>query len=107
VFDPGAPASFPGLTSGYLPSSSLTYNVGNKVMLHGFMYVGKNLSNTGGGGNGTFIGSVYVEGTVSLNSNSNATIYHDAAVAEEIETLGASLYRESWEEESREFPTGL
>jgi hypothetical protein len=94
-WDGGAPASFPGLNSGYTPSGSLTASI-NNVVCRGFMYVGGVFS-ISGGGNCTVNGSMFNPGNTDL-SGSHVKIYYDDSTLSAPKTLNVSLARSSWEE---------
>ena len=97
AFDPGAPASFPGLTSTYLASSSLTYTV-PKIFVHGLLYVGKDINTGNGGGGSGVVGAIYVGGAANIAYNSPVIIYFNNAVASNILTTSVILGRASWQE---------
>ncbi|MDE2312817.1 MAG: hypothetical protein KGL04_01410 [Elusimicrobia bacterium] len=104
-FDGGAPASFPGLDSGYHPSG-LTYP-GSKIAFNGLVYVGGILNGGGGGGNGNIYGAFYVVGTTTMTWNSGVTVYYNDGAAQNIMTTGVQLSRQSWQEKVMSWPSGL
>jgi hypothetical protein len=63
------------------------------VGMHGFLYVGGNVGNAGGGA--TMVGAIMVNGGVTTNT---MTVYYDAAVTSNIKLSNAPIQRYSWDE---------
>lgn len=64
------------------------------VGMQGFLYVGEDMENAGGGA--TLHGALFLVGDIKVNT---FTIYYDDAIAQSIETAGTGqLYRTSWDE---------
>jgi hypothetical protein len=63
----------------------------NGCGMHGFLYCGGNLST--GAGNGKLCGSVYIGGTISINT---IFVYYDGIVTTNIYLSNASIIRNSW-----------
>jgi hypothetical protein len=104
---PGRPVSFPGLNSAYLSGAALTKTfTDGKVLVNGFVYVGKNITSGGGGGQSVFVGAAYVVGSVSFTSNNNCFFYTDEA-ASRIVTTNVSLSRLSWLDSKQRWPEWL
>ncbi|MCG3205478.1 MAG: hypothetical protein KCHDKBKB_02199 [Elusimicrobia bacterium] len=62
--------------------------------MKGFLYVGQDMENAGGGA--TLIGALFLVGEMKVNT---FTIYYDSDVAASIETAGTGqVYRSSWDE---------
>ncbi len=92
TYDGSAPATFPGVNGTY-SHGTLTCAI-DKVVVHGFMYVGNSFSITGGG-NCCVHGSMYVGDSSSLDG-SHVKIYYDDTLT--ILTKNVSLARSSWQE---------
>ena len=106
TFDSSAASSWPGLGSEYTSPSTTTYTVA-KVFVQGFLYVGGDVTASGGGGNGAIIGAVIVKGAVTIGSNSNAGVYYNKDTADAIQTSTLYLGRDSWQEQVKQWPSGL
>lgn len=106
AWDAAAAPSFPGLDSAYESDEDINV-VGSKVLVNGLMYVGGNAGLGNGGGNAEFYGVIYVVGQVSLDSNSQATVYYNKGAAENIRTAKIILSRTSWKDSLRTWPPGL
>ena len=103
----GRPATFPGLNSSYLSDSSITVSISDsKALVNGFLYVGGNLTAGGGAGQTKIVGAAYVVGSVTLGSNNICVFYTDAAGGN-ITTTRLILTRQSWQDSTRGWPTGL
>ncbi len=77
--------------------SGLTYgSTITKVFIHGFLYIGGSLS-ISGGGNGSFIGSMYCATVANLGS-SHVTVYYDSAVISNIKVQNTTITRTAWQE---------
>lgn len=63
------------------------------VGLHGFMYVGGNITNAGGGG--TIVGGLFVNGSITTNTT---TVYYDDAIVNGVKVANATIQRTSWDE---------
>ncbi len=94
-YDNAAPTTFPGINGSY-DSSVATYAFNNKLLLHGFLYVMKSLTITGGG-NLTIYGSLYLGNASSLDG-SHVKVYYDDSLV--VKTLNVTLSRNSWQEVS-------
>lgn len=104
--DPDAPASFPGITSGYKSAAS-RYKCLSNIMVKGFTYVGGNLNQIGGAGGTDFVGAFYVVGTVTATPNTLHLYYWDDA-GDYMKTTSVVLIRESWKDlPERQWPSGL
>jgi hypothetical protein len=90
-FDPGAPATFPGVNGSY-PHGTLTASIIN-ILVHGLLYV-KNQMNITGGGNTAIWGNMYV-GDSSTLDGSHIKLYYDNGA---VYTKNVSLLRTSWNE---------
>ncbi|MFH2203815.1 MAG: hypothetical protein ABIJ96_11910 [Elusimicrobiota bacterium] len=100
TFDPvDAPAGWPGLDYGYKSNATLNYQpVNKKTAVEGLLYIGQNLNASGGGGGNTRIyGTLYVEGSVTMDTGSQVTVYYNRAAAEAIKTLKLNLKRVEWQ----------
>jgi hypothetical protein len=106
TYDPSAPVMWPGSTSTYVSNPSLTFT-DHKVGLHGFLYVGGNLSMGGGGGSSSIVGSVLVNGAAMIPSNSNVRIFYSPDVSSKIVYAHTTLSRTSWMETASKWPNGL
>jgi len=62
------------------------------VGMHGFLYVGGDISNSGG--NSSFVGAIYVGGDISVNA---LTMYYDFSVADGVEFSDSQINRVSWD----------
>jgi hypothetical protein len=60
---------------------------------HGFLYVGGNVTNAGGGS--TLVGAIFVNGTITTNTT---TVYYDSAVTNNVRLSNAVINRDSWDE---------
>ncbi len=98
TFDGGAASSWPGVTSTYKSASTLTYSGISKAFLHGLLYVGGDITQSGGGGNGDIIGAAIVGGAANLGANSHATIWYNSDVAAAMHTSTLVLGRQTWQE---------
>ena len=98
TYDAAAPVNFPGLSNGYRSSPTLTYTITGKVFTHGFLYVGGNFSTGSGGGNFALVGTAYVGGDVTINTNSQGRLYYDASVADKVKDTTVNLKRQSWKD---------
>jgi hypothetical protein len=97
-------ASFPGLNS----SHSYTANVSDtKCALNGFMYVGNNMTDSGGGGNADVYGGLYVNGAVNIGAHSGVTVYFNSAATQDLATTNVILSRISWQDSTYGWPSGL
>ena len=63
------------------------------VGFHGFMYVGGDVENAGGGS--TLVGAIFVNGTITTNTT---TVYYDQSVTNNIKLTNATVSRSSWDE---------
>jgi len=61
--------------------------------MHGFLYVGGNMSNAGGGS--TMCGVLYVAGNIQVNT---MTVYYDKTVAQNITVGSSDITRSSWDD---------
>lgn len=78
--------------------NSKGWNGGDTITLtdmgyHGFMYVGGDVGNAGGGAN--MVGAIFVNGEVTTNTMS---VYYDAAVTTGIKMSNSQIIRMSWDE---------
>lgn len=105
-FDPGAPASFPGLSSSYQAAAGLVHST-HKLAVKGLFYVGGNMTVGGGGGSTAINGVLVVRGQTTLTSGSHVTVYYDNEVADEIVTIQPKLTRSSWKAILAGWPAGL
>jgi hypothetical protein len=93
---PATPACFGSLSNGYRPTT-LTYSL--SPMVHGFMYVGGDLSIPNGGGNDDILhGVIVVNGIADINTNSHGHIYYDADISMNLLTTTITLIRLSWKD---------
>jgi hypothetical protein len=97
------PAAFPGLDSSYLSAQGLTYNE-TKCGVLGFMYIGEDFAESGGGGNTVIYGTMLVQGHVTLDMNSQFRIYYNEDAAENIRSKRLVLTRVSWQGIVRQWP---
>ena len=104
--DSAAAASFPGLDSTYLSSATLTFT-SSKIFVYGFIYVGGNVVQSGGGGSGDIIGTAFVVGTSTLAASSNVTIYYNKDIQSGVKTTRVILSRTSWKEIKKTWPSSL
>jgi hypothetical protein len=105
AFAAGKPACFGNVNSTYR-ATGVTYSIAPTV--HGFMYVGGDLSLPQGGGNsGILHGSIVVKGNADVNTNSHGRIYYDHEVASRILVTRIILARQSWQDLVLEWPSGL
>ncbi len=95
-WDPTAPASFPGLNATYKSPAGTTVSL-DKVIVEGFLYVEKNLSQTGGSGQTKVIGAAYVGGTVTVDPN-NFFVYYSEVAGDHIKTQNIILSRQAWKD---------
>jgi hypothetical protein len=101
----GQPACFGSINSTYR-ASGVTYTIAPTV--HGFMYVGGDLSlPTGGGNSGILHGSIVVNGNADVNTNSHGRIYYDDGVASRVLLTRVMLTRQSWQDVVLAWPSGL
>ncbi len=106
VFDAGAPTAFPGLTSTY--TSGTVTKDSTKIAVNGFLYVGGNFNNGGGGGgNSDVYGVLYAVGTSTLSASSPIDFYYNGNATTNIITTNVTLTRSSWQDEVRDWPSGL
>lgn len=103
--DSSSPASFPGLDSDYEEIGE-TYTA-DTVFVEGFLYVGGNLTSSGGAGNGSIVGAIYIEGETVLAAGSNANVYYNKEISSQIKSTSINLNRSSWRETIHEWPSGL
>lgn len=76
--------------------------------IHGFMYVGGDLTLPNGGGSDDLVhGAVIVNGNADINSNSHCKIYYDPNVAADILTTKIYLTRVSWLDSKQKWPSAL
>ncbi|OGS12691.1 MAG: hypothetical protein A2234_03045 [Elusimicrobia bacterium RIFOXYA2_FULL_58_8] len=76
--------------------------------VHGFMYVGGNLTLPNGGGCSDLLhGSMIVAGIADIGSNSHCRIYYDPVVAINILTANLNLVRQSWQDVTTAWPAAL
>lgn len=94
AWDPSKPASFPGLNSNYKSAAGLTVPIDN-VMVNGFIYVGGNVTQTGGSGNTRVVGSIFVGGSVTVDPN-NFYVYYTESAGQNIKSTQVILSRDSW-----------
>lgn len=107
TFDGSAPSSFPGLDNSYSSSASLTYTpTSDKMFLRGFLFVGGNMSLSGGGGSAYISGSGFVQNTSTMTASSNVTFYFDESVAREVKTTTVPLVLEKWYDRPGTWPSG-
>lgn len=101
---PASPACFGDVNNSY--SANTTKSI--EPSLHGFVYVGGNLTLPNGGGSTDLLyGAIMIKGTADINSNSHCRIYYDPAVAANIAVTKPSLARKSWEALVLPWPGGL
>ncbi len=101
---PATPACFGDINNSYSASDTKSIN----PSLHGFVYVGGNLTLPNGGGSTDLLhGAMIVKGTADINSNSQCRIYYDPEVAANILTTNLNLARQSWEGIVMPWPSGL
>jgi type II secretory pathway pseudopilin PulG len=101
----GKSACFGSLNNTY-QAANVKYNISPCV--HGFMYVGGNLSlPTGGGNSGVLHGVIVVNGSADINANSHGRIYYDDSVASNIVMTKLVLARQSWQDVVVPWPAGL
>lgn len=106
--DTTAPAAFPGLTSGYRSPATAVFTITGKIFTHGFLYIGGNFSTGTGGGSFALVGTAYVNGNVSLDTNSQGRLYYDAETGNKVKNTTIVLRRESWENLPKQtWPSGL
>jgi len=77
-------------SKGWTNGASVTLS---DVGFHGFMYVGGDVGNAGGGS--TIVGAIYVNGAITTNTT---TIYYDTTVTNNIKLTNATMNRQSWDE---------
>ncbi|HAF96020.1 MAG: hypothetical protein A2X34_07495 [Elusimicrobia bacterium GWC2_51_8] len=105
AISPAVPACFGSLNNTYRPTG-LTKSINPAI--HGFVYVGKNLSLPNGGGSDDLVhGAIVVKGTANIDSNSHCKIYYDPAVAQDILTTNYTLVRTSWQDITTPWPAAL
>jgi len=109
AYDPSPPNPYPsacpGLNSTYAPTG-LTKAINPGI--HGFLYVGGNLTIPKGGGNSDLIhGLAIVQGTANVDANSHAHIYYDPSVSMDIRTTNIVLVQQSWQDVLVPWPAGL
>lgn len=99
------PACFGDIDNGYRPTG-LTKSINPAI--HGFMYVGGNLTLPNGGGSSDLLhGAIIVNGNADINSNSHCKVYYDASVASNILTTNIYLVRQSWQDTTTPWPATL
>ncbi len=91
-------ATYASVPSTYAPTGLTYSNFGNKIFIHGFLYVGGTFS-VSGGGNTIIIGTAYIGSSPSLG-NSHVTIYYDATVAANVKLTSSSPSRISWQDQT-------
>jgi hypothetical protein len=110
-YDSGAPAAFPGLNSTAYTSPATCVPgacTSSKLAVQGMLYVGGNFNNGGGGGgNSDVYGVLYSVGSSSQTANSPVDFYFNADAADAVQTTNVTLVRVSWQDELRDWPTGL
>lgn len=99
---PSRPVEFPTLNSTYTPNVQ-SGTVSNNVMVNGFLYVGGNLTSSGGAGQTVITGAIYVAGTVTLTPNT-FTVYYTDYGANQVKTTTVILSRVSWQDVLRGYP---
>lgn len=87
-FDPNATAYWAG--KGWSNGATVTLT---DCGFHGFLYVGGDVGNAGGGS--TLVGAIFVNGTVTTNTT---TVYYDSSVTNNIRLSNAVVNRQSWDE---------
>lgn len=98
------PASFPGINAKYKPTPK---NVQlDQVMVQGFLYVGGNLTQSGGAGQSVIVGALYVVGTVTVSPN-NFFVYYSDEAGSQIKSTTVILSRKSWKDVLLQFPSGI
>jgi hypothetical protein len=75
--------------SGWANGAAVTVDAG----FHGFLYVGGNVDNAGGGS--TMVGAMYINGEITTNTT---TVYYDSSVTNNVKISNATVYRQSWDE---------
>jgi hypothetical protein len=106
VWDPTAPASFPGINSNYKSPANRLLRL-KKVMVEGFLYVGGNLTQGAGGGDEKVVGSIFVGGTIDIDTN-NFSVYYSESAGRHVKTTQIVLSRVSWKDKQDAFwPSGL
>ncbi|MDD5627488.1 MAG: hypothetical protein PHU21_00370 [Elusimicrobia bacterium] len=101
----GQPACFGSLNNTY-KATGVTYDIGPAV--HGFMYVGGDLSLPNGGGNsGILHGVIVVNGRADVNTNAHGRIYYDDSIAANILVTKIELSRQSWQGVLLPWPASL
>lgn len=108
-FDNAEPATFPGLDSTYLSSSTLTYTTtpNGKHAVQGFIYVGGAFSTSGGGGNAYVYGTMLSQGSVTVAANSGVTVFYNKEAANAVRTKKVNLKRILWQDQVLPWPSGL
>jgi len=93
---PASPACFGSLNNSYR-TTGITIPIDPAI--HGFLYVGGNLTLPNGGGSDDLLhGVIMVMGIADINSNSHCRIYYDPEVAASIMTTNITLSRQSWQD---------
>ena len=94
----GRPATYPGKASTYVSDPAITVTFSDsKVFVNGFLYVGGNWNQAGGGGQTKVAGAAYVVGNVNIGSN-NVCVFNTAAASQNLKTTKIVLVRESWQD---------
>ena len=105
LYDSAAPATYDdAVLENYTAGSSAVYPLTN-VLLHGFVYVGGSQGLTGGG-NAVVHGAMVTANDATVGT-SNFDLYYDGNVAAAVRMTNLSLSRESWDEVSPVWPSGL
>lgn len=104
VFDPAAPATFPGINGTYQSTATYTF-AGSNVIVQGFVYDGGDIDLSGGGS--TIVhGSLYTAS--GITGNGNFTLYYDTAATAGLKLTATSYTRTSWKDKpSQGWPSGL
>ena len=107
-FDPtlpvATPACFGNIDTSYRPSLVKSVN----PAIHGFVYVGGDLTLPNGGGSDDLLhGAIVVNGNADINSNSHCKVYYDPDIAAAIITTNVNLVRQSWQDTTTSWPATL
>jgi hypothetical protein len=89
---PSAAAQWLPFAATYANPGRCCYDI-DDLAAHGFIYVGGNMTNAGGGTK--IVGVVDVIGTITMNT---VTVYYDTAVADAIKLVGRTPRRVGWRE---------
>ncbi|HBA59747.1 MAG TPA: hypothetical protein DCZ92_02770 [Elusimicrobia bacterium] len=107
-YDPAlaaTPVCFGNINNSYR-ASGITKGISPAI--HGFMYVGGDLTLPNGGGSSDLLhGSIVVDGNANISSNSNCKIYYDPDVASNVMTTNVVLIRQSWQDTTTVWPAAL